>query len=161
MPKPRFLGCDPTYDRKIWLLELDALRTAFDWEELEQQKFVCLCAIDASSISRDELSSFCSRLIDLGCAYFCAWGPDCERVHDIMDRLVIGDNPPQTDIGCLMTTWHPRDTIAKAVFFFLSCAEPDEEYAPAGCSHGLAVVIGSAEWAAQFERHIRKGVGAA
>ena len=84
-----------TFDRQIWL-ELDALQAAFDWDELHQQKFVCLCAVDASSVPSDELSAFCSQLIDLGCAYFCVWGPDCERVHDTMDRLVIGDNPPET-----------------------------------------------------------------
>jgi hypothetical protein len=94
------------------------------------QQFACLCVIDASSIETHELSAFCSRLIDLGCAYYCTWGPDCERVHDIMDQQVIGENPPATDIGCLMTTWHAQESLAEAVDFFLTWTVPDEEYAP-------------------------------
>jgi hypothetical protein len=152
--KPRFVGYGATFKRQIWLLELDALNMPFDGHELQKQQFACLCVIDASSIESHELSAFCSRLIDLGCAYFCTWGPDCERVHDIMDEQVIGRNPPATDVGCLVTTWHAKESLAEAVDFFLTCTEPDEEYAPAGCGHGLAVVVGSTDWATNIERHL-------
>jgi hypothetical protein len=155
MAKPRLVGYDTTFERQIWLLELDDLHAPFDWDELQNEKFVCLSAMNASSIRTDELLAFCSRLIDLGCAYYCAWGPDCERVHDIMDELVVGDNPPETYIGCLMTTWHAKESLAETVDFFLTCTVPDEEYAPAGCSYGLAVAIGSANWARQIEQHVR------
>jgi hypothetical protein len=155
MPKPQLVGYDATQERQIWLLTLDTLQTAFAWDELRGQKFVCLCAMDASSIPIDELSAFCSHLIDLGCAYFCVWGPDCERVHDIMDEEVIGDNPPATDLGCLMTTWHARESLAEALDFFLTCTIPDEAYAPNGCPYGLAIPVGSADWTAKIDRHIR------
>jgi hypothetical protein len=142
---------------QIWLLELVTLPATLDWDELDQQKFVCLCAIDASSISSDALSGFCSQLVDRGCAYFCAWGPDCERLHDIMDRRVIGDNPPETYIGCLMTTWHARESLAEAVDFFLTCTVPDDEYAPEGCPFGLAVVIGSPDWRPRCSNMLGEG----
>jgi len=86
MAKPRFFQYDPKTDRQIWLLELDTLPASLDWDDLHPHKFVCLCAMDASSISSDALSGFCSELVDRGCAYFCAWGPDCERLHDVMDQ---------------------------------------------------------------------------
>jgi hypothetical protein len=156
MPKPQFVGYDATTERQIWTLKLDALQPAFAWDELQGKKFACLCAMDASSISTDELSSFCSHLIGLGCAYFCVWGPDCERVHDIMDEEVIGDEPPATDIGCLMTTWHAKEPLVKAVDFFLICTLPDEEYAPAGCPYGLAITVGSTEWATEIHQHLRR-----
>ncbi len=158
MAKPRFLQHDRTTDRQIWLLELDALPATLDWGDLHQQKFVCLCAVDASSISSDALSAFCSELVDSGCAYFCTWGPDCERVHDIMDERITGDNPPETDIGCLMTTWHPRESLAEAVDFFLTCTAPDEEYAQPGCPFGLAVVMGSPAWTAEMEQHLQRAL---
>lgn len=158
MAKPRFFQYDRTTDRQIWLLELDTLPATLDLDDLHQQKFVCLCVMDASPISSDALAGFCSQLIDRGCAYFCAWGPDCERLHDIMDQRVIGDNPPETDIGCLMTTWHARESLAEAVDFFLTCTVPDEEYAPAGCPFGLAVAIGSPSCAIAMEEHIRRGL---
>jgi hypothetical protein len=156
MPKTRFVGYDATFKRQIWMLELDALKVPFHCDELHKQQFACLCVIDANSIETHGLSAFCSRLIDLGCAYFCAWGPDCERVHDIMDEQVIGENPPATDIGCLMTTWHAKESLAEAVDFFLTCTVPDEEYAPDGCRYGLAVVVGSTDWATNIERHLRQ-----
>ena len=160
MPKPRLIGHDARFDRQIWLLELDDLHTPLDWNELQNEKFVCLFAANANSIPTDELSVFCSRLIALGCAYFCAWGPGCERVHDIMDELALGDHPPETDIGCLMTTWHAKESLAEAVDFFLTSTVPDEEFAPSGCSFGLAVASGSADWAAQIERHLRDQIAA-
>ena len=27
------------------------------------------------------------KLIDQGAAYFCLWGPDCERMHDLIDEV--------------------------------------------------------------------------
>lgn len=157
MAKPRFFQYNRTTDSQIWLLELDALPVDLGWDDLHQQKFVCLCAINASSMSSEALSGFCSQLIDRGCAYFCVWGPDCERVHDIMDESVMGDNPPETDIGCLMTTWHARESLSEAVDFFLTCTVPDEAYAPTGCRFGLAVVIGPPDWAAEMEQHLWRG----
>jgi hypothetical protein len=161
MPKPRFVGYDSKFKRQIWLLALDALTVPFECDELQKQQFACLCVIDASPIETDGLSAFCSRLIDLGCAYFCTWGPDCERVHDIMDEQAIGENPPATDIGCLMTTWHAKESLAKAVNYFLTCTVPDEEYAPAGCGYGLAVVVGPTDWVTNIERHLRQSTVAA
>jgi hypothetical protein len=158
MPKPQRLGYDATTERQIWLLRLDALQPTFTWDELSGRRFACLCALDASSISTDELSAFCSHLTHLGCAYFCAWGPDCERVHDIMDEVVIGRDPPATGHGCLMTTWHAGELLAQASDFFLTCTIPDDEYAVAGCPFGLAVAVGSAEWATEIEQRLRQSM---
>jgi hypothetical protein len=156
MPKPRFIGQQASLDRQTWLLQLDAISAPFAWDELGKSRFVCLCAVNAKSIPDDEIRRFCSHLIDLGCAYFCAWGPDCERVHDIMDRQVIGDNPPATYIGCLMTTWHATEPLTEAVDFFRTCTVPDEDYAPAGCSLSLAIVVGSPNWTATIEQRLRQ-----
>lgn len=160
MLKPQFVGYDAPTERQIWMLKLDGPQPAFTWAELHGQKFACLCAIDARSMSADELSVFCSHLIRLGCAYFCVWGPDCERVHDIMDEEVVGDDPPATDIGCLMTTWHAKESLSEAVDFFLTCTIPDEEYAPAGSPHGLAIAVGSTGWATEIEHQLRTSMTA-
>lgn len=73
-------------------------------------------------------------------------------------KRVVGDNPPETDIGCLTTTWHARESLAEAIDLFLTCTVPDEEYAPAGCPFGLAVVIGSPDWATEVEQHLQRGL---
>jgi hypothetical protein len=160
MPTPQLIGYDPASGRRVSLLKFDAFQTAFAWDELQGEKFACLCAMDASPIPVDELSAFCSNLIHLGCAYLCVWGPDCERVHDIMDEEVVGDNPPVTDLGCLMTTWHAKESLGEAVDFFLTCTVPDEEYAPNGCPYGLVVTVGSIDWATQIEQRIRLSTAA-
>jgi hypothetical protein len=78
-----------------------------------------------------------------------------------MDEEVIGDDPPTTDIGCLMTTWHAKESLAEAVEFFLTCTVPDEEYAPVGCAYGLAVSVGSTEWATKIEHRLRSSTAPA
>jgi len=156
LPKPEFVGYDVTHERQVWLLKVNTIQTAFAWDELHGEKFVCLCAMDARPIPREALWRFCSHLIDLGCAYFCAWGPDCERVHDIMDEQAIGDNGSAADIGCLMTTWHAKESLLEAIEFFRTCTIPDEEYAPSGCPHGLVIAIGSTEWAVTIEQCVRQ-----
>lgn len=161
MLTPQLVGNEVATERQIWLLKLDGLQFGFGWDDLQGQKFACLLAVDARSVPSDELSAFCSHLIGLGCAYFCVWGPDCERVHDIMDEEVIGDDPPTTDIGCLMTTWHAKESLAEAVEFFLTCTVPDGEYAPAGCAYGLAVSVGSTEWATEIEHRLRSSTAPA
>ncbi|HEX3746841.1 MAG TPA: hypothetical protein VHW09_23040 [Bryobacteraceae bacterium] len=154
LPTPNRIAHDVTTGREISLLTLDGMQTSFGWRENGGQKFACFCAMDASGVPTEELSTFCARLIGLGCGYFCAWGPDCERLHDIMDAEVIGDNPPETDLGCLMTTWHARESLGEAVNFFLTCTVPDAGYAPNGCAYGVAIAVACAAWAAEIEEHI-------
>jgi len=60
-----------------------------------------------------------------------------------------------------MTAWHAQESLADAVDFFLTCTLPDEEYPPAGCSYGLAVVAGSMEWAREIERRRRESTAPA
>jgi hypothetical protein len=110
----------------------------------EVAHFACLCALNAKSLPPDEIGRFCSRLLDLGCAYFCAWGTESERVHDIMDEMVVGGNPPASNAGCLMTTWHARESLEDALDFFLNCTQPDEEFAPSGCKAAVIISIAGA-----------------
>ena len=156
--EPQLIGHEPVFNRQIWLLQLRELRAAFDCSQLRPQKFSCLCVIKVAAASTDEVSGFCRRLIELGCGYFCAWGQDCERVHDIMDELIVGDNPPDTYIGCLMTTWHAKESLSDAINYFLTCTVPDDEYAPDGCAHGLVVEVGSPEWATGVEKLLRESM---
>jgi hypothetical protein len=115
--------------------------------------------MDARDIPDEQMSALCSQLIRLGCAYLCCWGPARERVHDIMDQEVLGSNPPDSYLGCLMTTWHSKESLAEAVDYFLACTIPDEDYAPDGCSRALTIVVGSGDWATEMERHIRSSIG--
>ena len=117
-PKPRFLGYHADTERQIFLLTSESLAAEFVMPNCNGGHFNCFCAMDATALTADELGGFCSRLLRLGCACLCAWGPDCERVHDIMDEQVIGGNPPWTEeMGCVMTTWHADDSLTDALYF--------------------------------------------
>jgi len=65
-----------------------------------------------------------------GMVYFCAWGPDCERFHGIVDEVVVED-----DIGerlffgknrsdTIMTTWHDDEPLNEALDFFVNLTCP-------------------------------------
>jgi len=95
------------------------------------------------------LGELCSQLLKLGCAYLSTWGPDCERVHDIMDK--VADAESNITSGVVMTTWHDDESLSEALWYFLNCTHPDEEYAPKGCDLGLVVVVASKEWTAEIE----------
>ena len=81
----------------------------------------------------------------------CAWGPDCERVHDIIDEMV---SYPGNDFGvpedsCIMTTWHSSEPLREALRFFLVNSWPDEHYQDSTHT-ALAISVGSSAWEAEI-----------
>src|SRR5580698_3184238 len=102
----RALGLHSVDQREVFVLPLGSLKD-FAWpEEFDFRPFACLCALDARAIPNEDLEKICSRLVEVGCVYFCAWGPGCERVHDTMDQAFLGDSPTPACQAVLMTTWH-------------------------------------------------------
>jgi len=104
MIAPGCLGHHSASYRDVYLLTLDALAAPFRLPDIPGRHFKYFCALNAEALPADQLGRFCSHLLQLGCAYLCAWGPDGERIHDIMDEEIVGDNPPQSYTGCVMTT---------------------------------------------------------
>ena len=144
MVEPQYLGRHNASGRDVYLLTLNSLNTLFFLPTSEVAHFACLCALNAKSLPPDEIGRFCSRLLDLGCAYFCAWGTESERVHDIMDEMVVGGTPPFSYVGCVMTTWHAAESLEDVLGFFLNWTQPDEEFAPNGCRVAVIISISGA-----------------
>lgn len=92
--------------------------------------FGVLLVCDASAWSVDEVSALARPLLLAGMHWFSAWGPGCERVHDIVDGHVVDlrlDEPDQGDVefgGHVMTTWHHDEPLAETLEFFWTCASP-------------------------------------
>jgi hypothetical protein len=69
-------------------------------------------------------------LVASGCLYVIAWGIDCEKWHDCVDRAVIethnyGEIP---DDKFIMTTWHRDESLSEAFWYTEYCAShPDVE----------------------------------
>jgi len=146
MASPQQLGTDLS-GRKFYTLDLDRIE---DWParlDVQPPHFVLFLACDAAQLDVETISDFAETTMDQGLAYICAWGRDCERLHDIFDECHVMrtlDLPKDQDKGVLMTTWHETDTLEDALEFFFRCAVPNEDFAPV-CKAWLAASIGSSE----------------
>ncbi|MEM7353891.1 MAG: hypothetical protein AAF657_24030, partial [Acidobacteriota bacterium] len=116
---------------------------------LPSPRYVCLLAWDARDVPADAIACFARKLLDSGAVYVCTWGPDCERVHDIVDEEDVDLDLPEHLDGVVMTTWHSDKPLADAIFFALLCSAPDEVYS-AGCDSTIGISIGSAAWAEEI-----------
>lgn len=82
--------------------------------------FACLVAADTRGVPTVEIGRFALSLLESGAAYICAWGEDCERVHDVFDEEWVGDGTQPDRFGAgIMTTWHSEETFDDALAFLL------------------------------------------
>lgn len=142
---------DSVEDRRLFSLAIDAPSKLPSPLWLPPGHFVCLLAWDARGVSVEAVSSLVEALLRAGASYFVCWGPDCERVHDIIDETTCepdnGFGIP--DDACIMTTWHEAQSLREALWFFLASAWPSEHYR-ASTRAALAIAVGSEEWAAEI-----------
>lgn len=113
----------------------------------------CLPAWDAALVSVETVARVAEQLLAAGCVYLCAWGPDCERVHDIFDEVIVGDGSQTPDDDAIvMTSWHAAQSLDDALWFLLHCANPADRYAQS-CRSAVAIVVGEeAGWRGTVRR---------
>jgi hypothetical protein len=104
-------------------------------------------AMDATSINNEALRKAAKSLLERGIAYFCVWGPDCERVHDQFD---LERMPNESKGQIVMTTWHSKESLSEALWFFANCVVPDKGFEP-NCTDWVAVAVISEAWAQQIK----------
>ncbi len=132
------------------MLELNHIEEVPDKLRLPSRYFACLLAWNATEVSADEIRSVGQKLIDQGAAYFCLWGPDCERVHDLIDEVeAVREQANPDDESVIMTNWHDDQPLSETIWFTLYCTLPDDPYID-DFKSTLAISIGSSEWAAQI-----------
>ena len=122
------LGRSAFFDRNVYLIEAEDVTSARIPQGVFAGYFVCFFAMDASKIQDELIYDLAQHMIRDRCVYFCTWGPDCERVHDIIDEAVVGDSPPDSVVQGIMTTSHSDESLADALFYFFSCTVPDEQF---------------------------------
>lgn len=120
-----------------------------DWPaELERPSahFALFLALDARALDSAVLAAFAQRMLADGLAYLVAWGPDCERVHDIFDSCIVEREIIRNiaSPGCVMTTWHDDEPLAEALEYFATCAIPYES--EWSCQTWLAVSVKDQAW---------------
>jgi hypothetical protein len=116
-------------------------------------RFRLFVAPDISAVSTRMASDFALGALGRGMVHFCAWGRDCERLHDIVDNVIAEDDASgrrfagPTPKDTFITTWHQHDTLEQALDFFVTCAVPTDGFAP-GSGFRLVICIGNPDWKA-------------
>ena len=145
------IGHDATLGRDLYLVDAPAAEAVPAGLSLSSPRFVCLIAWDARAATAEEIALLARRLLAAGAVYICAWGPDCERVHDICDEEEVGPNPGPSLDRVVMTTWHQDEPLSEALLFVLMSTWPDAPYEE-GCAATLGIAIGSPLWAAEIRK---------
>ena len=116
---------------------IELLRLAWPADcEIPSRRFRLLVAGDSSDATVDEISKFATAALSRGMVYLVAWGPGCERLHDVFDQVKIEDElgarkfvgPNPNDV--IMTTWHDEETLTQALDFLATCAVPSDGFTP-------------------------------
>ena len=58
---------------------------------IPSMRFRLFVAADVMGVAVDVIGEFAHSALTRGMVYFCAWGPDCERFHDIVDETITLD----------------------------------------------------------------------
>ena len=142
---------DPVTKRRLFSIAVSSPTELPPRLDLPPGRFVCLLAWDARGASAEEVSAVIDPLIRAGASCFVCWGPDCERVHDIIDEMI---SAPDNDYGvpegaCIMTTWHDSEPLCDAIRFVLRCAFPNDFFHDS-TDAALAISVASSAWTAEI-----------
>ena len=142
-------------DRRWLVVQIATLEAIHNTLQIPYDTFILLLALDGRGLSDRELRDGAVGLLRAGARCICAWGPDCERVHDAFDgaALELGFN---NESGVIMTTWHDEESLKEATWFAANSAFPDAKYAAADDAL-LALSIGSREWEAEIRGYLQAG----
>lgn len=145
-------------DKKFAVIEVSNL----EWPttlEVPSKRFRLLVAADVKSVNTLVISDFALAALKRGMVYFCSWGPGCERFHDIVDGVVVGDDgtgqefsgPNRSDV--VMTTWHDDETLEEALDYLATCAVPTDGFTP-DSDFRLVISVANQQWAAQAQKFL-------
>jgi hypothetical protein len=129
------LPSDASRHRRVVLADLDR---HWSWPfDLSVEWFIAFIAADATNVANSSIRLLAQEMLRHRCAYVCAWGPGCGRVHAVMDQVYLefpshkwrGSEIVQwsSEIPYLMTTWHDDESLASGLWYAHECAFPDED----------------------------------
>lgn len=116
--------------------------------------FRLLVAADLTDTPTEQLLAFARQLIEKGIVYFCAWGPDCERMHDCLDGEVVAAELAGDLSVAPLTTWHEHESLTEATEFFRDLAIPERTYG-AESRFWVALALQNEGWAVSMQRTLR------
>lgn len=148
MPQLRSIGKESVSERELFVISVPDVASLPERFPLPSRHFVALLALDAFAVEDDAIQQLAKNLLCSGCVFFTAWGPGCERVHDLFDSVANFYEP------LIMTTWEHDEPLDEAIWNFLYVTHPDEDYWDT-CRSSIAITVGHADWSAQVERRLR------
>jgi hypothetical protein len=107
--------------------------------------FGLFVALNANEIADDKILQSAKKLLSIGLACLCTWGPDCERVHDLFDVAARGINSELSGDDVIMTTWHSRESLEDALWFFVHAAIVTGKFEKT-CKDWIIAPIANPEW---------------
>jgi hypothetical protein len=134
------------FERDIILISISNIEE-FDFKALPQlSRYFTLFIANNKEVITEKYSTKADELIKSGLVYLCTWGNDCERIHDIVDEEIVSLEIEQTrnvnDDNVIMTTWHNKESLKDALWFFLKNTMPTEKYYNE-CKSALVLIIGN------------------
>jgi hypothetical protein len=146
----RFEKCSALHDRVLFAAKLDRLE---EWPgEIDESvpDFGLFLALDARPISDGELLKLARQALAQGLVFLCAWGPDCERVHDSFDIVRDeGHDDDSDDDSVVMTSWHDDEPLEEALWFAIFTQYPAGKYLDNFRSL-VAASVGNEKWAREI-----------
>lgn len=135
------VGIERIFGRPLFLARL----TEWQWEPCECDRFTLLIAADASTVTDAVIRTYAYEALTDGCEYVCAWGPDCERVHDRFDDTHLGlkTHTPQP---LMVSTSHAEETLPEALYFALTLAFPGSDALRPGSDRAPVVLAVEDRW---------------
>lgn len=112
--------------------------------------------MDPQGITDEKVKDFAKSLFSRGLASFSAWGPECEKVHDLFDAADAEAHPGGTTYDdFIMTTWHSRESLESALWAFVRAGMTASNYEQT-CKEWIIAVIGNPAWEEEIRSKFSK-----
>jgi hypothetical protein len=153
------LGRTLESNREVFTLHLEDFTSLPASLQLSSPHFIAFLVADATDVPVSSIAALARLLLNSGCVYFCAWGPDCERVHDIFDEEHLAEDLEDDnqnvveDDSVILTTWHSDESLDEALWYFAFTAFAAEAYQET-CGSALAISIGNSAWEQQVHTRL-------
>ena len=147
------IGKNPITERHQFLLNLTHLGELPRHLSLPSRYFGLFLACDGRVASDEAVVEAARSLLDEGLVYLCSWGPECERVHDLFDSVIVERDPNETEKSVTLTSWHDDESLDEALWYFLNAAFPTDDYRE-GCQAELIAVVSNEAWAGQVKARL-------
>jgi hypothetical protein len=137
---------DEDFPEKVfYLCPNDSIDNLGDRTSHSSANFGLFIAIDANGVTDDSILQGAKKLLSQGLACLCAWGPDCERVHDLFDVAAREINSELSDDDVIMTSWHSGESLEEALWFFVHAAFVTGKFEKT-CKDWIIAPISNPEW---------------